>query len=135
MDPLLLLIPLVSALIGWGTNALAIQMLFQPLQRKGWRWLSWQGVLPSHAERMATLCVRMMTSRLLDIREAFARVEPKRIAELLGPCLEEHAEVISEQVLVARYPRLWEALPEAGPKQGSKSIAGRSSKCRSISDE
>mgnify|MGYP001434930020 CR=1 FL=1 len=54
-----LLIPVVSGLIGWGTNALAIKMLFLPLTRRGVGWLSWQGIMPAHAQRMATVCVEL----------------------------------------------------------------------------
>ena len=58
---LLLTLPLVSGLIGWGTNALAIRMLFNPLEGVGlWR-IGWRGVLPANAERMATFCVQLMT--------------------------------------------------------------------------
>jgi uncharacterized membrane protein YheB (UPF0754 family) len=112
MDPRFLLIPLVTGLIGWGTNALAIRMLFSPVQRVGGKRLGWQGVLPAHAERMATICVRLMTTRLLDIRAVFQRIESERISELLSPILEKHAEEIVEDVLAHRYPRVWETLPE-----------------------
>jgi len=101
----------VTSLIGWGTNALAIRMLFQPLHRVGWRLLGWQGVLPANAERMATISVRLMTARLLDVKSVFARVEPDRISGLLSPILEKHAEEIVEEVLVERFPKIWETLP------------------------
>jgi uncharacterized membrane protein YheB (UPF0754 family) len=112
VDPRILAIPLISGLIGWGTNSLAIRMLFAPLHRRGVGLLGWQGVLPAHAERMARLCVTMMTTRLINIRTAFSRVSPDQIALILGPTLEKYAEEIAEQVLSERYPRLWESLPE-----------------------
>ena len=56
-DQTVLLIPVVSALIGWGTNVLAIRMLFGPTQRIGWKYFGWQGVIPSRAKKMATICV------------------------------------------------------------------------------
>lgn len=107
-----LIIPVVTGLIGWITNALAIRMLFWPLKRFGWKRLGWQGVLPANADRMATTCVRLMTSKLLDEKAVFKRIEPARISSLLGPTLEKHAEGIVEDVLQRRFPRVWKAVPE-----------------------
>ena len=112
MDFRLFLIPLVTGLIGWGTNALAIQMLFKPLKRVGGRWIGWQGVLPAHAERMATTCVRLMTSRLLDVKAVFARIDPEQVTGLLRPALEKHGQDIVEDVLSQRFPKLWASIPE-----------------------
>ncbi len=108
-----LLIPLVTGLIGWITNALAIRMIFWPLKRFGWKALSWQGVLPANVDRMATICVGLMTSKLIDEQAIFKRIEPGRISALLAPALEEHAEQIVEGVLARRFPRIWKAVPDA----------------------
>ncbi len=113
MSLTLLVIPIVSGLIGWGTNALAIRMLFSPLERRGlWR-VGWQGVLPANAERMATVCVQLMTAHLLDVRAVFAQIDPKHVSALLSPALEKHASEVAESVLAVQYPRAWEALPES----------------------
>ncbi len=122
MDYRILLIPLVTGLIGWGTNALAIYMLFKPLRRVGWRWFGWQGVLPAHAKRMATTCVRLMTSRLLDVKAVFARIEPEKVTGLLRPTLEQHGEEIVEDVLKGRFPRLWESVPERVREQARQRL-------------
>ena len=109
---LLLTIPLVSGLIGWGTNALAIRMLFRPIEWRGvWR-LGWQGVLPANAERMATICVKLMTVHLLDVKAVFERIDPDKISSLLSPALEKHAAELVEETLSARYPSVWDSLPE-----------------------
>jgi uncharacterized membrane protein YheB (UPF0754 family) len=108
----LLAIPLVSGLIGWGTNALAIRMLFKPVEWVGlWR-LGWQGVLPANAERMATICVQLMTAHLLDVKAIFAKIDPQRVSDILSPALEKHAAEIVEDTLSTRYPNIWESLPE-----------------------
>jgi uncharacterized membrane protein YheB (UPF0754 family) len=120
----LLLIPLVTGLIGWITNALAIRMLFWPLRRVGWRRLSWQGVLPANADRMATTCVQLMTSKLLDEKAVFKRIEPSRISALLGPTIEEHAEGIVEDVLARRFPRLWKMVPELVREKSRNRLRG-----------
>ena len=111
IDPIILIIPLISGLIGWGTNALAVKMLFSPVNRVGWKWLGWQGVIPANTERMARDNVQMITNKLLDAKKVFAKLEPDRIAELLSPTLEKHSEEIVESVLAARYPKMWKRLP------------------------
>jgi uncharacterized membrane protein YheB (UPF0754 family) len=110
-------IPLISGVIGWITNALAIRMLFGPLERVGVGALGWQGVIPAHARRMAEICVAMMTSRLLDVEAVFARLDPATVAEKIGPVLERRAERIALQVIESRYPLLWESVP--GPFQAA----------------
>jgi len=107
----LVAIPLINATVGWITNAIAIQMLFRPIDRVGFRFLGWQGVVPAHAERMATICVDLMTKRLLDMPRVFGRLEPGRFAAEVGPVLARRAERIAEQMIAARYPRLWETVP------------------------
>ena len=112
MNVHLLAIPLVSGLIGWSTNALAIRMLFEPVERRGiWR-IGWQGVLPANAKRMATICVQLMTAHLLDVKSIFSKIDPHRISEILSPALEKHAAEIVEDTLSARYPSIWASLPE-----------------------
>ncbi len=112
MTPYLLAIPLVSGLIGWGTNAVAIRMLFKPLAWVGvWR-VGWQGVLPANAERMASICVQLMTAHLLDVKSIFARIDPEKVSSLLSPALEKHAVEIVDETLSLRYPKLWESLPD-----------------------
>ena len=107
----LLAIPLINGGIGWVTNALAIRMLFGPLERVGVGPLGWQGVIPAHAARMAGICVDLMTRSLLDLDAVFARIQPGRVSEKVGPVFERRAELIAEQVIATRYPRLWETVP------------------------
>ena len=66
IDPLIAIIPVISGLIGWGTNALAVKMLFAPVARRGWGLLGWQGVIPANAERMAKDNVKMIQTQLVD---------------------------------------------------------------------
>lgn len=108
-----LLIPLVSGLIGWATNALAIKMLFLPLARRGIGLLSWQGIMPANAQRMATICVDLMTTKLINTQTLFKRIEPKRISGIIGPALQEHAQTIVEDVLAAHYPRFAKVIPSS----------------------
>ncbi|MEO0639934.1 MAG: hypothetical protein AAFY70_09425, partial [Bacteroidota bacterium] len=74
-------IPLISALVGWGTNVLAIKMTFYPLNFWGIKPLGWQGIIPSKAGEMAGKAVDLLTEKLITIEERFDQIEPERVAE------------------------------------------------------
>ncbi len=106
------LIPIASAVIGWATNVLAIRMMFAPLEFRGLRpSFGWQGIIPSKARKMATICADLLTSRLLDIEAVFSRLDPSRIASELQPVLEQMTRDVTERVVTLHYPRLWEYTP------------------------
>jgi uncharacterized membrane protein YheB (UPF0754 family) len=77
----ILLIPFISAIIGWGTNVLAIKMTFYPLEFIGFQFgvkpigwsgfppIGWQGIVPSKAGVMAGKATDMITTKLIDIEE------------------------------------------------------------------
>ena len=54
----------LGALIGYGTNALAIKSLFRPLQPR-WYCLGWQGVIPRNRGRLAANIARVVGQDLL----------------------------------------------------------------------
>ena len=107
--------PIVAAVIGYVTKVVAIYMMFEPIEFKGWaKWkLGWQGVVPSRAEQMARISCRTMTGRLIQPRDIFARIDPDRVAqEVEGPMLAT-VEGIIHEVMTQHQPGLWEAMPQA----------------------
>ena len=109
----LLTIPIVTGLVGWFTNWLAIEMMFRPLKRRGIGVLAWQGVIPTRAEKMARMCVDTMTEKLVSAQELVDRIDPEEVARVLSPELQRRSERVVEAVLAQRYPKLWNALPLA----------------------
>ena len=109
----LLLIPVVSGLVGWGTNVLAIKMMFAPLEFVGVHpALGWQGIIPAKAGKMGTNCVDMMTSsEVLSMQELFGRLDPALISASLRPVLLKLSEKIVEEVIAENYPRFWDRMP------------------------
>jgi uncharacterized membrane protein YheB (UPF0754 family) len=100
-SPETLLIPLISAFVGWFTNVLAVKMMFYPVDYVGLRpLLGWQGIIPANARRLAKTALRLVTERLLDIREIFADLDldgflaqhEPRIRELVRRIVTETAE-------------------------------------------
>ena len=114
-----LLIPVVAAGVGWLTNWLAVQMIFYPIEYRGlslYRWpesplgvLGWQGIVPCKTRKMSATMVTMVTQQLLSVPEAFARLEPEKVANLLAPEIPGLVNEILSDVL----PRWMTSLPTA----------------------
>jgi uncharacterized membrane protein YheB (UPF0754 family) len=106
------LIPPFSALIGWITNVIAVRMMFYPTDFKGIRpFLGWQGLVPANAKRLGQFSTRLITTKLMPLRELFDQFSPESFqGEMSGP-----VDQITEQVLeeiAQRAAPLWSALDE-----------------------
>lgn len=105
--------PVIAAVIGYLTKRAAIEMMFRPLRFVGLvePWLGWQGVVPRNSERMIRVSADLLTSRLVDTKEIFRRLDATRLAkEMEGPLLIAVDEITRD--VMARYQRgLWEFLP------------------------
>ena len=113
-------IPIVASLIGFGTNILAIQMTFLPLEYIGFYEeafrtcgfsLGWQGIIPANAAKIADKAVTIMTTQLISVDEVFAKLDPKTIAELSRDSLRAALERVVEKVAVQHCHDVWESLP------------------------
>ena len=118
------LIPFIAAVVGWGTNVVALKMTFYPLeffpgflkfaQLRGQPFGAlggWQGIIPSKAGEMAEILVDLMTKKLIDIKEIFTRLEPKTFASIMDPEMRCVTEEIFETVLAREAPTFWQGLP------------------------
>ncbi len=69
---IVLLIPLISAFVGWFTNVVAVKMMFHPVEFVGIPpYLGWQGVIPANALRLARVSNALITEKLLSLRDLF----------------------------------------------------------------
>jgi uncharacterized membrane protein YheB (UPF0754 family) len=69
---IVLLIPLISAMVGWFTNVVAIKMMFHPVEFFGIPpYLGWQGVIPANALRLAKVSNTLITDKLLSLKQLF----------------------------------------------------------------
>lgn len=59
-------IPVVSALIGWGTNLLAIRFLFHPRRQIRFLGLTWQGLIPRRQSELASKTAEIIERELLQ---------------------------------------------------------------------
>lgn len=110
-----LVIPVVSAIVGWGTNVLALRMTFYPLDFVGWKTkkglpiIGWQGIIPSKGASMASKAVDMITGKLIDVEEQFARINPKVVAKEMEPRMLDLTREIMEEAMSQEVP-LWKLL-------------------------
>ena len=105
-------IPVVSGLVGWGTNALAIHMTFYPVEFVGIKpFLGWQGIVPSKAAKMAEKSVDLMTTKLIDVQELFNKIDPKRVSKDLQPVLESIARQMIDDVMKKEAFMMWTTTP------------------------
>ena len=113
-------IPVVASLIGYGTNILAIQMTFLPLdyigcyeeafRRCGFS-LGWQGIIPANAAKIAEKAVSIITTRLVTIDEVFARLDARKIAALTREPIRKALADVIPKVAAVYAPDIWESMP------------------------
>ncbi|HEY3467693.1 MAG TPA: DUF445 domain-containing protein, partial [Amycolatopsis sp.] len=105
-------IPVVAALIGYGTKLVAIRMMFQPVEFLGIKpFFGWQGIVPKRAARMASIACDTMTEQLIKPAEVVARLDASRIAKEIEKPLLAGVEDIVREVAGHYQPGLWESLP------------------------
>jgi uncharacterized membrane protein YheB (UPF0754 family) len=113
-NPVQLAIPLISAIIGWWTNVVAIQMMFRPLDFVGIRpLLGWQGIIPANALRLANTGLKLVTEKLLDIRELFTPEASRELLEARRDHIEAMTRRLIEDKAPQRFPGMWNALSPA----------------------
>ena len=105
-------IPIVSSLVGWITNIVAIRMTFYPINYFGIPPFGWQGIIPSKAKKMAETAVELWTTKLLDIGTQFAKIKPEKIAEEMGPSIDHLSKQIIDEVMEAKLPKIWKRAPD-----------------------
>lgn len=118
--------PVISAVVGYVTNVIAIRMMFHPLEFIGIKEpiLGWQGIVPRKCAKMAGIAVDTITSKLLDEEEIFSRLDPQRIADELEQPTLAMVDEITEAVMRRHQPLLWESLPGAIKRQIIRRVQG-----------
>lgn len=105
--------PIVAALLGYGTKIVAIEMMFRPVEFKGIRpFLGWQGIIPRNAARMASVLCETLTNRLISAPEIFGRLDARRVAQEIEGPLNDSIDQITRAIATEYQPGLWESLPE-----------------------
>jgi uncharacterized membrane protein YheB (UPF0754 family) len=109
-----LTIPLLAAIVGWGTNVVALKMTFYPLEFVGIPpWLGWQGIIPSKSRKMSNKAVDLITEKLVSPPEVIDRLEADRLVEEMDEEVAAMIREIIDEVAQNYSPKLWGSLPES----------------------
>lgn len=82
----LALLPVVSALIGWITNYIAVKMLFRP--RRPWGIFKIQGLLPKRQKELARKIGQTVEDKLLSIDDVLSNLDEKELQTRITPLIE-----------------------------------------------
>ncbi|MGI8762149.1 MAG: hypothetical protein ACR2LF_12815 [Jatrophihabitantaceae bacterium] len=132
----LISIPLFTGVIGYVTNWTGVLMLFKPIRFHGFRLpglkllfpllprrvrvlplisyqgrIGWQGIVPSRADKMASISVDKGLGKLGSIGDFYRELEPDRIAEHLAAVAQAEIRGVVEQIMEQENPGLWHDLP------------------------
>ncbi len=92
MNYWLLLIPVISAFIGWFTNWVAVKMLFHPRNPKIILGYNIQGIFPKRQEQFAQKLGRLVSEELLSFSDIEQKItNPENLKKVL-PQLETHID-------------------------------------------
>ncbi len=106
MNLWLVLIPLISAFIGWFTNWIAIKMLFHPREPQKILGITFQGIFPKRQEQFATKLGKLVSNELLSFNEIEQKIiNPENVQKIL-PILEAHIDTFLRVKLTAQIPML-----------------------------
>lgn len=104
MNSWLLLIPLISAFIGWFTNWVAIKMLFHPKEPKKILFITFQGVFPKRQRQFAERLGKLVSTELLSFREIEEKIiDPNNIKKLM-PFVESKVDDFLRNKLSDAFP-------------------------------
>jgi len=116
------IIPVVAGFVGYITNVLALEMTFYPIEFWGiemfrikgepWALFGWQGIIPTKAEKMATVSFELMTQKLFNIKETFARLDPVKFSEVMEDGMLLIMDQIINEVAEKYMGDTWNKLPQ-----------------------
>ena len=102
--------------MGWLTNVVAIKMTFYPIHFIGIKPIGWQGIIPSKAAKMSSISVDLWTSKLINVKELFAKINPKKVAKEMHPEFDRISKEIMDEIMHEQAPEIWSRVPESVKK-------------------
>ena len=88
----LILIPVISAFIGWFTNYIAIKMLFHPREPRKILGVSFQGIFPKRQRQFAEKLRKLVSEELLSFSDIEEKITSKENIQSILPVVEEHID-------------------------------------------
>ena len=88
----LLVIPLISAFIGWFTNWVAIKMLFHPKEPKRILGITFHGIFPKRQKIFAEKLGKMISTEFLSFEDIEQKIANPENLQKLMPMVEAHVD-------------------------------------------
>jgi len=75
--------------------------------------LGWQGIIPFKAEKMARMAVRLMTEKLIDVKEEFSKLQVDKVADEMDTAVISQLTSIVSTSFERHQADVWALLPQA----------------------
>lgn len=102
----LILIPFISAFIGWFTNWVAIKMLFHPRLPKKILGITFQGIFPKRQQQFAQHLGKLVSQELLSFKDIEEKITHPSNIDKLMPLVDNHIEAFLRTKLATTMPML-----------------------------
>jgi len=102
----LLVIPIISAFIGWFTNWIAIKMLFHPREPKRILGITFHGIFPKRQKIFAEKLGKMISAEFLSYEDIEEKIANPKNLEKLMPMIEAHVDNFLKNKLSDEMPFL-----------------------------
>lgn len=99
-----ILIPLISAFIGWFTNWIAIKMLFHPREPKKILGITLHGIFPKRQEQFAEKLGKLVSERLLSFGDIAEKITDPANLQKLMPLIDSHIDHFLRVKLAQQMP-------------------------------
>jgi len=102
----IILLPVISAFIGWFTNWIAIKMLFHPREPKKILGVTFQGIFPKRQKQFAIKLGKLVSSELLSFADIEQKIADPGNVDKIMPILEAHIDTFLREKLTAEIPMI-----------------------------
>jgi uncharacterized membrane protein YheB (UPF0754 family) len=99
-----ILIPLISAFIGWVTNWVAIKMLFHPKHPKKILGVTFQGIFPKRQEAFAENLGRLVSSELLSFDDIAQKITNPAAIQAVSTQINQHFGIVLKTKINELFP-------------------------------
>jgi len=105
-DLKLLLLPIISAFIGWFTNWIAIKMLFHPRNPVKFLGFTIQGIFPKRQQQFAQKLGVLVASELIHFDEIAGKLKDPQQLAAVSPVIETHIDTFLRVRLAEKIPMI-----------------------------
>lgn len=92
MNYWLILIPVISAFIGWVTNWVAIKMLFHPREPRKFFGITFQGIFPKRQQVFAEKLGKLVSDEFLSFSDIEGKISNPENLQKIMPHIESHVD-------------------------------------------